>query len=118
MKLNDYLASPRFVAIDRIEGIAYVTIKRTDNDLYRYRILKIENDTEIIDDYDEYHYMVTRCDTKAQAEAEIERIRKEIRDERIRKERAKMLQSKPIYNGTWSNMKAINEAYLESIGVI
>lgn len=107
--MERFIFNPNFVAMERIDGIPYVTMRlEHDSECCRYGIFKIENG-----DYKR----ITRCDTKAQARNYLKQMRMDLRDERVRKERETRIK-KGIYNGTCSNDKAIKEAYLESVGVI
>lgn len=103
--LDNYICNPNFAGFTRIEGIPYVIMKRTDADIYRYRVLKIENGREI---------MVFRCDTVAQARAELKEIRMNLRDSRIRATRQN-LEARGIDYSMSHSTTAIYEAYYESI---
>jgi len=107
--MERFIFHPNFVAMERIDGIPYVTMKlEHDSECYRYGIFKIKN---------ENYERITRCDTKAQARNYLKQLRMDLRDERVRRERESRIK-KGIYNGTCSNEKTIIEAYLESIDVI
>jgi len=103
----EYLTIKGFVEMERINGEMFIIVKYTDADLYRYRILKIENDLPV--------WTGKRFDTKAQAREMLKEWRMDARDERIKATR-ESLKSKGVnaYADHNGRMKDIMDAYKES----
>ena len=103
----DYLMMQGFVEVVKISGIDYVVIKKRDNDLYLYHILKNENGKL---------NQVYRCDKKSEYIAYFKTMRMDERDKAIQSRR-ESLKRKGInaFTEHTGNIKQIYEAYKESI---
>lgn len=103
----NYLTMQGFVEVVKISGVDYVVIKKRDNDLYLYHILKNENGKL---------NQVYRCDKKPEYAAYFKALRMDARDAAIQARR-ESLHRKGInaFTKHTGNMKQIFEAYKESI---
>lgn len=104
----DYLMIKGFVEMERVNGETYVIVKRTDADLYKYRLLKIENENEIC---------ISRHDTKNETRNALKQIRMDARDRAIQARR-ETLERKGInaFAKHGGSMKQIYEAYRDARG--
>lgn len=104
----DYLMIKGFVEMERINGTVYVIVKRTDADLYKYRLLKIENENE---------NCIGRYDTKNEVRNALKQIRMDARDAAIQARR-ESLERKGInaFAEHGGSMKRIYEAYRDAKG--
>lgn len=103
----EYLTIKGFIEMERINGTMYVIIKHVDTDLYRYRILRIENNIPVWTGY--------RCDKITEARNELKRLRMDARDARIQAMRNNLKQRDIEYRDASYSMKDIIDAYNESI---
>lgn len=103
----EYLTIKGFMEAEKINGKTFIVVKHTDADLYKYRILKIENGNPVWTGF--------RCDKIMEARNKLKEWRMDARDARIQATR-ESLERKGInaYADHNGSMKEIMEAYKDS----